>query len=92
MYLPMSPSWREVSILCSCLLCQILIDHVGMNLFLGSLFCSIDLSVVFIPVKVSQFLVSLFRAVASLQLMADGSQGKISYLSLRRYFREQKMG
>ena len=33
------------SIVCFCLLCQILIDHKGMGLFLGSLFCSIGLCV-----------------------------------------------
>ena len=34
-------------IACSCFLCQILIDHEGMGLFLGSLFCSIDIYVCF---------------------------------------------
>ena len=33
------------SIVCSCSLCQILIDQRDMDLFLGSLFCSIDLYV-----------------------------------------------
>ena len=34
-------------ILCVCCLCQILIVHTGMGLFLGFLFCSIDLCVCF---------------------------------------------
>ena len=34
-------------IVCSCLLCQILVDYVDVGLFLGSLFCSIDLYVCF---------------------------------------------
>ena len=36
--------WRDCpySIVCSCLLCQILIDHRLLGLFLGSLFWSID--------------------------------------------------
>ena len=34
-------------IVCFCLLCQILIDHKDMGLFLGSLFSSIDLCVCF---------------------------------------------
>ena len=38
-------------IVCSCLLCQILIDHKGVGLFLGSLFCSIDLYGIFMPVQ-----------------------------------------
>ena len=39
--------WRGYfySILCSCPVCQILIDHRDMGLFLGSLFCFIDLCV-----------------------------------------------
>ena len=53
MYLSRSPNtiyWRGYFyfILCPCLLCQILIDHRDMGLFLGSLFwalCSIDLCV-----------------------------------------------
>ena len=35
------------SILCSCLLCQILIDHEDLGLFLGCLFCSIGLCACF---------------------------------------------
>ena len=35
------------SILCSCLLCQILIDHKDLGLFLGCLFCSIGLCACF---------------------------------------------
>ena len=34
----------------SCFLCCTLIDHMNMGLFLGSLFCSIDLCVCFMPV------------------------------------------
>ena len=53
-YLPHFPQtiyWIDYlyPIVCPCLLCQILIDHKGVDLFLGSLFCSIDLSV-FTPV------------------------------------------
>ena len=38
--------WRDClcSIVCSCPLCQISIDHKSVGLFLGSLFCCIDLS------------------------------------------------
>ena len=38
------------SILCSCLLCQRLIDHRCLHLFLGSLFCSIGLYVCLVSV------------------------------------------
>ena len=43
--------WRGYfySILCSCPLCRLLLDHRNLGLFLGSLFCSIDLCV-FMPV------------------------------------------
>lgn len=34
-------------IVCSCLLCQRVIDHKGMGLFLGTLFCLIDLYALF---------------------------------------------
>ena len=39
--------WRGYfySIVCFCSLCQILIDHRDLGLFLGSLFCSFDLCV-----------------------------------------------
>ena len=36
---------KIIKLSCSCPLCQILIDHRGMDLFLGSLFHSIDLCV-----------------------------------------------
>ena len=39
---------RLFPILCSCLLCQRLIDHSCLGLFLGSLFCSIGLYVCFV--------------------------------------------
>ena len=41
--------WRDCfcSILCSCLLCQVLIDCRDLSLFLGSLFCSIVLCACF---------------------------------------------
>ena len=38
------------SILCSCLLCHVLIDRKDLGLFLGSLFCSIGLCDCFMPV------------------------------------------
>ena len=34
-------------IVCACFLCQILLDYKGVSLFLGSLFCFIDLCVCF---------------------------------------------
>ena len=46
---PNNICWRGCfcSILCSCLLCQILIDRKDLSLFLGSLFCSIGLCACF---------------------------------------------
>jgi len=49
---PSITCWKDrlFPILCSCLLCQRLIDHRCLGLFLGSLFCSIGLSSVLVPV------------------------------------------
>ena len=46
---PSNTCWKDClfPILCSCLLCQRLIDHRCLGLFLGSLFCSIGLYVCF---------------------------------------------
>ena len=46
---PKSIYWIDCfyPIVCSCLLCQILIDRTGVGLFLGSLFCSTDLYIWF---------------------------------------------
>ena len=46
---PSTTCWKDClfPILYSCLLCQRLIDHECLGLFLGSLFCSIGLSVCF---------------------------------------------
>ena len=40
-------------IVCSCLLCQILVDHKAMGLFVGCLSCSIDLYVYFYVLHLS---------------------------------------
>ena len=49
---PNTICWRGYfySILCSCYLCQILIDHRDLGLFLGSLFCSMVYVSVLTPV------------------------------------------
>ena len=41
---------RLFSVVYSCLLCQRLVDHRCVGLFLGSLVCSIDLMSVFVPI------------------------------------------
>ena len=60
-------------IVCSCLLCQILIDHREVGLFLGSLFCSIDLCVCFYTSTMLIWLlwpcsIVLYKVVLYLQL------------------------
>ena len=40
----------SLALVCACFLCRIFIDYKGVGLFLGSLFCSIDLCVFFMPV------------------------------------------
>ena len=46
---PNTTYWRDYlyPIVCSCLPCYILFDHLGVGLFMGSLFCSIDLHICF---------------------------------------------
>ena len=37
----------SLALVCACFLCRIFIDYKGVGLFLGSLFCSIDLYICF---------------------------------------------
>ena len=64
---PRTTCWRDClfSIVYSCLLCRRLIDHKCVGLFLGSLFCSIDLCACFLCQYHTVLTVALYHSLWS---------------------------